>query len=309
MIVAVGRLQHGRHGEQGAEHLQHQVHPRQARHRHRRSTTRTSRAVVAHEYFHNWTGNRVTCRDWFQLSLKEGLTVFRDQQFSADMNSRARRRRGRRPRRARSSASTTCACLRAASSPRMPGRWPTRCARTATWRSTTSTPPTVYEKGAEVIRMLHTLLGPEGFRNGMDLYFSYFDGQAVTCDDFVEVMSEANNGFDLDQFMRWYSQAGTPRVKASGAVERRRRQLHADAGARATPATPGQHAKLPLVIPVAVGLIGADGRDLPAAARGRSPAGRHARACSSSPRTRRSSASSASPPSRCPRCCAASRRR
>jgi aminopeptidase N len=120
---------------------------------------------------------------------------------------------------------------------------------------------TVYEKGAEVIRMLHTLLGPEGFRNGMDLYFSYHDGQAVTCDDFVQAMSEAN-GDDLDQFMRWYAQAGTPRVHATGAW---------DAGsgtytltlAQRTPPTPGQEEKLPLVIPVAVGLIGPDGRDRP----------------------------------------------
>ena len=115
---------------------------------------------------------------------------------------------------------------------------------------------TVYEKGAEVIRMLHTLLGQEGFRNGMDLYFSYFDGQAVTCDDFVEVMSEANNGFDLDQYMRWYEQAGTPRVKASG-VWNAADGSYTLTLAQSTPATPGQHVKQPLVIPVAVGLIGA----------------------------------------------------
>src|SRR5690606_21311141 len=120
--------------------------------------------------------------------------------------------------------------------------------------------------------MLHTLLGQEGFRNGMDLYFSYFDGQAVTCDDFVEVMSEANNGFDLDQFMRWYEQAGTPRVRASG-VWNAADGSYTLTLAQSTPATPGQHVKQPLVIPVAVGLIGADGRDLPLQLEGEAQAG------------------------------------
>lgn len=121
---------------------------------------------------------------------------------------------------------------------------------------------TVYEKGAEVIRMLHTLLGQEGFRNGMDLYFSYFDGQAVTCDDFVEVMSEANNGFDLDQFMRWYSQAGTPRLRASGRYDAAA-ATYTLTFEQTTPPTPGQVDKLPLLIPVALGLIGRNGADLP----------------------------------------------
>jgi aminopeptidase N len=130
---------------------------------------------------------------------------------------------------------------------------------------------TVYEKGAEVIRMLHTLLGPEGFRNGMDLYFSYHDGQAVTCDDFVDAMAEAN-GVDLDQFMRWYGQAGTPRLKASGAWDA------ADGSytltlAQHTPPTPGQPVKLPLLIPVALGLIGPDGRDRPLRLEGETQAG------------------------------------
>ncbi|MBS0543371.1 MAG: aminopeptidase N, partial [Proteobacteria bacterium] len=219
-------------------------------------------SVVAHEYFHNWTGNRVTCRDWFQLTLKEGLTVFRDQQFSADMLARV--------------AGETAGPAGAASARAVKRIDDVRVLRAAQFAEDGGPmahpirpesyqeinnfyTATVYEKGAEVIRMLHTLLGPEGFRNGMDLYFSYHDGQAVTCDDFVEALSEAN-GVDLDQFMRWYEQAGTPRVSARG-------EWDAAAGsytltlAQRTPPTPGQPEKQPLVIPVAVGLIGPDGRD------------------------------------------------
>jgi len=218
-------------------------------------------SVVAHEYFHNWTGNRVTCRDWFQLTLKEGLTVFRDQQFSADMLARTAGPEGAASARAVKRIDDV-RVLRAAQFPEDAGPMAHPIRPDSYQEINNFYTATVYEKGAEVIRMLHTLLGQEGFRNGMDLYFSYYDGQAVTCDDFVEVMSEANNGFDLDQFMRWYSQAGTPRVKASG-------EWNATEGtytltlAQHTPATPGQHAKLPLVIPVAVGLIGPDGCDLP----------------------------------------------
>ncbi|MFP5402413.1 MAG: aminopeptidase N [Gammaproteobacteria bacterium] len=218
-------------------------------------------SVVAHEYFHNWTGNRVTCRDWFQLTLKEGLTVFRDQQFSADMLARAAGPEGAASARAVKRIDDV-RVLRAAQFPEDAGPMAHPIRPDSYQEINNFYTATVYEKGAEVIRMLHTLLGPEGFRNGMDLYFSYFDGQAVTCDDFVEVMSEANNGFDLDQFMRWYEQAGTPRVRAHG-------DWDAAAGAytltlaQSTPATPGQHAKQPLVIPVALGLIGPDGRDRP----------------------------------------------
>lgn len=218
-------------------------------------------SVVAHEYFHNWTGNRVTCRDWFQLTLKEGLTVFRDQQFSADMLARAAGPEGAASARAVKRIDDV-RVLRAAQFPEDAGPMAHPIRPDSYQEINNFYTATVYEKGAEVIRMLHTMLGPEGFRNGMDLYFSYFDGQAVTCDDFVEVMSEANNGFDLDQFMRWYEQAGTPRVRAHG-------DWDAAAGAytltlaQSTPATPGQHAKLPLVIPVALGLIGPDGRDRP----------------------------------------------
>ena len=228
-------------------------------------------SVVAHEYFHNWTGNRVTCRDWFQLTLKEGLTVFRDQQFSADMLARAAGPEGAASARAVKRIDDV-RVLRAAQFPEDGGPMAHPIRPDSYQEINNFYTATVYEKGAEVIRMLHTLLGQEGFRNGMDLYFSYFDGQAVTCDDFVEVMSEANNGFDLDQFMRWYEQAGTPRVKASG-------EWNAADGsytltlAQSTPATPGQHVKLPLVIPVALGLIGADGRDLPLRLEGEAQAG------------------------------------
>ena len=228
-------------------------------------------SVVAHEYFHNWTGNRVTCRDWFQLTLKEGLTVFRDQQFSADMLARAAGPEGAASARAVKRIDDV-RVLRAAQFPEDAGPMAHPIRPDSYQEINNFYTATVYEKGAEVIRMLHTLLGQEGFRNGMDLYFSYHDGQAVTCDEFVEVMSEANNGFDLDQFMRWYEQAGTPRVQASG-------QWNAADGsytltlAQSTPATPGQHAKLALVIPVAVGLIGPNGRDCPLQLEGESQPG------------------------------------
>ena len=228
-------------------------------------------SVIGHEYFHNWTGNRVTCRDWFQLTLKEGLTVFRDQQFSADMLARAAGPEGAASARAVKRIDDV-RVLRAAQFPEDGGPMAHPIRPDSYQEINNFYTATVYEKGAEVIRMLHTLLGQEGFRNGMDLYFSYFDGQAVTCDDFVEVMSEANNGFDLDQFMRWYEQAGTPRVKASG-VWNAADDSYTLTLAQSTPATPGQHVKQPLAIPVAVGLIGADGRDLPLQLEGEAQAG------------------------------------
>lgn len=159
-------------------------------------------AVIAHEYFHNWTGNRVTCRDWFQLSLKEGLTVFRDQQFSADMHS---------------SAVTRIQNVRVLRSQQFaedagPMAHPIRPEKVLEMNNFYTL--TVYEKGAEVIRMLHTLLGKENFRAGMDLYFKRFDGMAVTCDDFISAMGDASNK-DLTQFKRWYSQSGTPSIRVS----------------------------------------------------------------------------------------------
>ena len=270
MIVAVERLQHGRDGEQGPEHLQHQVRAGQP-------ATATDddfvgiESVVGHEYFHNWTGNRITCRDWFQLSLKEGLTVFRDQEFSMDMAGAASARAVKRIEDVRT--------LRDRAVPR--GRrhaWPTRCGPTPTSRSTTSTPPTVYEKGAEVVRMMHTLVGRDGFASGMALYFERHDGQAVTCDDFAQAIADANPGSalaaQLRQFKRWYAQAGTPR--AHGARPLRRADAHATrCGSSSTRlARPGGEAAD--VIPVAMGLFGARRPAAAAAAGGRAAAARRA---------------------------------
>ncbi len=162
--------------------------------------------VVAHEYFHNWTGNRVTCRDWFQLSLKEGLTVFRDQEFGADMYSRPVQRiqevRG----------------LRAMQFPEDAGPMAHPVRPASYMEISNFYTATVYEKGAEVVRMIHTLLGAAAFRRGMDLYFARHDGQAVTCDDFVAAMADAS-GIDLSQFTRWYEQAGTPVLEVTDAYD------------------------------------------------------------------------------------------
>ncbi|RMG54598.1 MAG: aminopeptidase N, partial [Gammaproteobacteria bacterium] len=206
-------------------------------------------AVIAHEYFHNWTGNRVTCRDWFQLSLKEGLTVFRDQQFTADMTSPVVKRiddvRMLRTHQFAEDASPMAHPVRP------------RCYIEINNFYTL----TVYEKGAEVVRMYHTLLGPEGFRRGMDLYFERHDGQAVTTDDFRRAMSDAN-GVDLEQFALWYEQAGTPLVEASDSWD-------AESGRytltlrQSIPPTPGQPEKQPMLIPVRMGLIGPEGEALP----------------------------------------------
>jgi aminopeptidase N len=205
--------------------------------------------VIGHEYFHNWTGNRVTCRDWFQLSLKEGLTVFRDQQFSADMTSRAVKR------------IDDVRVLRNAQFPEDAGPMahPVRPASYVEINNFYTT--TVYNKGAEVIRMIHTLLGPDGFREGLRLYLQRHDGQAVTCDDFVRAMADAG-GVDLEQFKLWYSQAGTPQLTAEGAYDSASRTYSLTVGQH-TPATPGQEKKEPFHIPLAMGLLGRDGRDLP----------------------------------------------
>ncbi|MBW7860918.1 MAG: aminopeptidase N [Rhodocyclaceae bacterium] len=225
-------------------------------------------SVVAHEYFHNWTGNRVTCRDWFQLTLKEGLTVFRDQQFSADMRAQASDS-------AEGGASARAVkriedvrVLRAAQFPEDAGPMAHPIRPDAYQEINNFYTATVYEKGAEVIRMLHTLLGHEGFRNGMDLYFSYHDGQAVTCDEFVECMAEAN-GRDLDQFLLWYGRAGTPQVRARG------RWIEPDGAYELTLSQALGEGQAPLLIPVAVGLMGQDGVDLPLRLEGEV----HAQAC------------------------------
>ncbi len=205
--------------------------------------------VIAHEYFHNWTGNRVTCRDWFQLSLKEGLTVYRDQEYSADEYSRPLVRiqevRDLRNRQFPEDAGPMAHPVRPESYVEINNFYTS----------------TVYDKGAEVVRMYATLLGRDGFRRGMALYFERHDGQAVTCDDFRAAMAEAN-GADLAQFGRWYSQSGTPRVACSGRYDAAARTYTLEV-AQSCPPTPGQAEKLPFVIPLAVGLVDPQGHDIP----------------------------------------------
>ncbi|QQP89055.1 aminopeptidase N [Skermanella sp. TT6] len=206
-------------------------------------------AVVAHEYFHNWTGNRVTCRDWFQLSLKEGLTVFRDQEFSSDMHSRPVKRIADVQR------------LRAAQFPEDSGPMAHPVRPDSYIEINNFYTTTVYEKGAEVVRMIHTLLGADGFRKGMDLYFERHDGQAVTCDDFVAAMEDAA-GKDLGQFRRWYSQAGTPELAVTGEYDAAARTYRLTVR-QSCPPTPGQPTKLPFHIPLALGLLDPSGADIP----------------------------------------------
>ncbi len=210
-------------------------------------------AVVGHEYFHNWTGNRVTCRDWFQLSLKEGLTVFRDQEFSADMIGTASGRAVKRIEDVR--------VLRQVqfSEDAGPMAHPVRPDSYVEINNFYTV--TIYEKGAEVVRMYQTLLGRDGFRKGMDLYFARHDGQAVSCDDFRAAMAHSSNR-DLTQFERWYSQSGTPKVQVQGKYDAEQQTYELTLSQTCKP-TPGQHAKLPFHIPFAVGLLDAQGRDMP----------------------------------------------
>ena len=210
-------------------------------------------AVVGHEYFHNWTGNRVTCRDWFQLSLKEGLTVFRDQEFSADMIGTDTGRAVTRIDQVRT--------LRQAQFPEDAGPMAHPVRPDSFVEINNFYTVTIYEKGAEVVRMYQTLVGREGFRKGMDLYFERHDGQAVQCDDFRAAMADAN-GRDFNQFERWYSQAGTPIVQAETRYDAAGKTFELTLR-QSCPATPGQSHKLPFHIPVTVGLLGADGHDLP----------------------------------------------
>ena len=206
--------------------------------------------IVAHEYFHNWTGNRVTCRDWFQLTLKEGLTVFRDQQFSADMHSPAVRR----------IADVTL--LREGQFVEDAGPLAHPIRPDSYIEINNFYTRTVYEKGAEVIRMIHTLIGSQAFRAGMDLYFERFDGQAVTCEDFVQAMADAS-GRDFTDFMRWYGQAGTPSVGVN-AVHDPAGQTYTLEFAQETPPTPGQPTKRPVPIPIRLALLDAEtGSPLP----------------------------------------------
>jgi aminopeptidase N len=205
--------------------------------------------VIGHEYFHNWTGNRVTCRDWFQLSLKEGLTVFRDQEFSADMGSRAVKRIGE------------VRLLRNFQFPEDAGPMSHPVRPESYIEINNFYTSTVYNKGAEVIRMYQTLLGKEGFQRGMQLYFERHDGQAVTTDDFLAAMADATTT-DLTQFRRWYSQAGTPVLDIEGCYDDVAKEFHLTVR-QSCPDTPGQSAKQPFLIPLQVGLLGPDGNDLP----------------------------------------------
>ena len=215
-------------------------------------------SVVGHEYFHNWTGNRVTCRDWFQLSLKEGLTVFRDQEFSMDLCAEPSARAVKRIEDVR--------VLRTAQFPEDAGPMahPVRPDSYAEINNFYTV--TVYEKGAEVVRMMQTLVGREGFARGMKLYFERHDGQAVTCDDFAQAIADANPESDLHrllpQFKRWYSQAGTPHVRAEGVYDAAARSYTLTLSQSCMP-TPGQAAKEPFVIPVSLGLLSPEGQQLP----------------------------------------------
>ncbi len=213
-------------------------------------------SIIGHEYFHNWSGNRVTCRDWFQLSLKEGFTVFRDQEFSADLNSRAVKR------------IDDVNVLRAHQFAQDAGPMahpvrPDRYMEISNFYTVT-----VYNKGAEVVRMIREIVGVEGFRKGTDLYFEHHDGQAVTTDDFVHAMEEAN-GVDLGQFRRWYDQAGTPELTITDDYDAQRQQYRLTIK-QYCPPTPNQADKQPFHIPFAVGLLDEQGRDIPLCLEGES---------------------------------------
>jgi len=205
--------------------------------------------VIGHEYFHNWTGNRVTCRDWFQLSLKEGLTVFRDQEFSSDRGSRAVER----------IAAVEYLRREQFAEDAGPMAHPVRPDEYQEINNFYTA--TVYEKGAELIRMQYLLLGPERFRRAMDLYFARHDGQAITCDDFVQAMQDGS-GVDLAQFRHWYSQSGTPLVTARGRYDAAARTYTLDVE-QSLPSANGSRRRPPLHIPFAVGLVGPDGNDVP----------------------------------------------
>ncbi len=206
-------------------------------------------SIIAHEYFHNWTGNRVTCRDWFQLSLKEGLTVFRDQEFTADMISRPVKR------------ISDVNILRTAQFPQDAGPMAHPVRPDSFIDISNFYTVTIYNKGAEVIRMMHTLLGEKGFRKGMDLYFQRHDGQAVTTDDFVKALQDAND-FDFGLFKNWYKQAGTPVVKVISSYNQTK-QEYTLSFVQSCGATPGQADKDSFHIPIKVGLLDNNGNDIP----------------------------------------------
>jgi aminopeptidase N len=206
-------------------------------------------SVIAHEYFHNWTGDRVTCRDWFQLSLKEGLTVFRDQQFSADMGSEAVCR------------IADIRALRASQFPEDAGPLAHPVQPQSYLRIDNFYTATVYNKGAELIRMMHTLLGRDGFRRGMDLYIERHDNSAATIPDFVSAMQDAS-GIDLSEFARWYHQAGTPEITIEDRYDADTKSFELTVSQK-TPPTPGQPRKQRVPIPIAMGLLGPNGDEMP----------------------------------------------
>lgn len=205
-------------------------------------------AVVAHEYFHNWTGNRITCRDWFQLSLKEGLTVFRDQEFTSDMRSRPVKR------------IQDVRLLRGRQFPEDAGPLAHPIRPDSYIAIDNFYTATVYEKGSEVIRMIHTMLGEDGFQKGMKLYVERHDGEAATCDQFVAAMADANKT-DLSQFQRWYSQAGTPEIAVEGRYDAKSGDYELTV-TQIVPPTPGQPDKQPMQMPFGIGLLDAQGRDI-----------------------------------------------
>jgi aminopeptidase N len=212
-------------------------------------------AVIAHEYFHNWTGDRITCRDWFQLCLKEGLTVFRDEEFSADQRSWAVERIG------------DVRALRSHQFVEDAGPLAHAVRPEVYHEINNFYTTTVYDKGGEVVRMIKALLGPELFRRGMDLYFERHDGEAATVEQFVQCFADVSHR-DFSQFMRWYTQAGTPDVVVAPHYDARAKTYRLDIS-QTTPPTPGQPDKAPVVIPLAVGLVGKDGGDLPLTLDGR----------------------------------------
>jgi len=215
--------------------------------------------VIGHEYFHNWTGNRITCRDWFQLSLKEGLTIFRDQEFSADMESRGVKR------------ISDVRYLRTHQFAEDAGPMAHPVRPDSYMEINNFYTVTVYQKGGEVIRMLHTLLGAERFRRGMDLYFERHDGQAVTVEDFVRAMETAGER-DLSQFRLWYEQAGTPLLAAHGSFDTEHGTYTLKVRQSCAP-TPGQPEKSPFHIPLALGLLDRSGKELPCTLKGENSSG------------------------------------
>ena len=205
--------------------------------------------VIGHEYFHNWSGNRVTCRDWFQLTLKEGLTVFRDQQFTADMNAATPKR------------IDDVNILRTSQFAEDAGPMAHPIQPASYLEINNFYTVTVYNKGAEVIRMIHTMVGKQGFRSGLDLYFDRHDGQAATTENFLRAM-EGANGIDLTQFRNWYKQAGTPIISVAESYDAEQCKYRLELS-QATPPTPDQADKEPFQIPVVIGLMDAQGRDMP----------------------------------------------